>query len=1135
MNMKKNLILFVAAFICALGASAETWKKVTLAQTDWSGKYLIVDEASNLLFKGSMTENTGLTGSSNAAQVTIADGTITTEDASNSFTIAKCGEGWSVQAAGGEYINNTTALNGMSTSDEPTACTIAFAGGYPTITAAGGNKLQSNGSRFRFYANEQQPVSLFKLDEGSVISYDVNVNIFNDIIYITPSNKTVEYTYFILTETDYLTHFEKGRTSASQIFDAEVKLFEDASKIYTGAQELKISELGLAQSNYYICAAAIKGTDNGSWIEYSRLAEATDGHFTTIPFVGCKWQKPASAPESWAGQYLLVLEGTEAAFNGSLSTTTSPRIDGFGNYKAIDMEGKEVITDDKEMAFTIEATEGGYALKNRAGEYLGAYADKNGIQASATPLLIKIAADGTISSEGKLLSLASGKVMFRSTEGENVVLYALTLDAEEQKPDYSQATITLALDEAAKTLTFTPSMENAPYATVMLTEQEYQAHMEQGRSANEIFALETKLLTDDQVRTAPYTLDLTTLAKGHYYFYAATVSGIDYGTFTQYNRLGEVSACDYNTEFTGCKWEKATATFDWNGKYMLVAEEAGVAFNGELSGDANTGALCSANNFITLSLNGTSFKTATKAAAFTIAPTMGGNTVQSASGYYIGSKTALNGITASESPITLNINSQGVVRDASCELTLSYKDGKFSFRNAEALEGAEVVSLYALTLDAEEQEEGKDIPADAHINISIKGQTATLAPSHEQMNYAYYVFTASEIAAKAEKGLATAEAVFDAEIKLLEAASVLSGTQSIDLSTYAAGDYYIVAAGVEAGEDNGSFVSYQRVGQAKQASFSTMPLEGCKWEKVEDLTSLNAGKYLLVAEKAQLALNGALSGDANTGALTSTGNTTAIELKNGAIITANKSFAFDLAEIEGGYSLQSASGYYISGKDGMNGITASESAQLNTVTATGLVMSCGFTLSLANGKIMYRSDDAIESAQGEPVVLYALTQDAEKEDPIVENPTVEITFIDGQLTFTPSADEFEYAFIARSATEHQYDLDNEFDDDDVFEIQSSLIEQSHKGTFSIDANTISKAGGYYYIIAAAVAGEDMGTWTLYSRAGKATGLGIYITVAEGIATVSVDGQSLTTFNLQGQRTMKLEKGINIVGGKKVMK
>lgn len=1135
MNMKKILLFVIAAFVCALGTSAETWKKVTEAQTDWSGKYLIVDEASNLLFKGNMTANTGLTGSSNAMQVTITDGTITTEDASYCFNIAKCGEGWSVQAASGEYINNSSSLSTMDASTTASACTIAFAGGNPTITSIGGNKLQSSGTRFRFYNNEQKAISLYKLDEGSVVSYDVTVNVFDDMIYVTPSNKTVKYTYFILTEAEYLTHFENGRKTASQIFDAELKLFDDASKIYTGAQELKISALDLKQDNYYICAAAIKGTDNGSFIEYSRYDgfEATDGHFTNIPFVGCKWQKPATAPASWAGQYLLVLEDTEAAFNGSLSTTTSPRIDGFGNYKAIDMEGKEVITETKEMAFTIEAIEGGYALKNRAGEYLGAYADKNGIQASTTPLLIQIAADGTITSEGKALSLASGKVMFRSTEGENVVLYALTLDAEEQKPDYSQATIALNLDEAAKKLTFTPSMEDAPYAYVMLTEAEYQAHLEKGRSTNDIFAAESGLLTDDQVRTAPYTLDLSTLQKGHYYFFAATVSGIDFGTFTQYNRLGEASTCDYNTEFTGCKWEKTTGTFDWKGHYMLVAENAGVAFNGALSGDANTGALCSANNYTSVSLNSASLKTETKAASFIIESTKGGFTVKSASDWYIASKTALNGIEASESPVTLNINSQGVIRDAACQYTLSYKDGKFAFRNAEALEGAEVVTLYALTLDAEEPEE-EGIPADAHVNISIKGQTATLTPSYE-MGYAYYTFTAAEIEAKAEKGMTTAEAIFDAEVKLLEATDIKTGTTTIDLSKFAANDYYIVAAGVEEGEDNGSFISYVRAGQAKQASFSTMPLEGCKWEKVEDLTSLNAGKYLLVAEKAQLALNGALSGDANTGALTTTGNTTAVELKNGAIITENKSFAFELTEIEGGYALQSASGYYIGGKDGMNGITASESAQLNTVTATGLVMSCGFTLSLANGKIMYRSDDAIESAQGEPVVLYALTQDAEKEDPIVENPTVEITFIDGQLTFTPSSEEFEYAFVARSATEHQYDLDNEFDDDDVFEIQSSLIEQSYKGTLSIDANTISKAGGYYYIIAAAVTGEDMGTWTLYSRAGKATGLGIYITVAEGIATISRDGKTIATFNLQGQRTVKLQKGINIVGGKKVIR
>ena len=55
--MKKFYLIILFAFLASFGSyitAAETWTKVTSAPDDWSGDYLIVYEAGNVAFDGSL-------------------------------------------------------------------------------------------------------------------------------------------------------------------------------------------------------------------------------------------------------------------------------------------------------------------------------------------------------------------------------------------------------------------------------------------------------------------------------------------------------------------------------------------------------------------------------------------------------------------------------------------------------------------------------------------------------------------------------------------------------------------------------------------------------------------------------------------------------------------------------------------------------------------------------------------------------------------------------------------------------------------------------------------------------------------------------------------------------------------------
>ena len=144
----------------------QTYTKVTAAPKDWSGTYLIVSEGDSLIMDGSRT-NLDVEG--NKVDVTITEGKITGDYAKYAFTIAPMEGGYSVQSASGKYISGTSGKNKLNSNASPALNTISFADGKVKIvsntTTLQYNNAATNGTRFRYYKSEnQQPISLYKLE-----------------------------------------------------------------------------------------------------------------------------------------------------------------------------------------------------------------------------------------------------------------------------------------------------------------------------------------------------------------------------------------------------------------------------------------------------------------------------------------------------------------------------------------------------------------------------------------------------------------------------------------------------------------------------------------------------------------------------------------------------------------------------------------------------------------------------------------------------------------------------------------------------------------------------------------------------------------------------------------------------------
>lgn len=121
------------------------------------------------------------------------------------------------------------------------------------------------------------------------------------------------------------------------------------------------------------------------------------------------WVKVTEAPSDWSGEYLIVYEEEEVAFDGSLSS-----LDAAGNTIAVSIS-KGVIASSPTVdasAFTIaKTTEGKYTVKSSSGYYIGTVSSSNGLASSQT------------TSYEHTLSMSGSNVAMRSDKGSNYLRF----------------------------------------------------------------------------------------------------------------------------------------------------------------------------------------------------------------------------------------------------------------------------------------------------------------------------------------------------------------------------------------------------------------------------------------------------------------------------------------------------------------------------------------------------------------------------------------------------------------------------------------------------------------------------------------------------------------------------------------
>ena len=174
------------AIVLAIGAFAYTPKtiasaaegsyvKVTEAPSDWSGEYLIVYEAGNVAFNGSLST---LDANNNNVAVTITENMIAGNPDTKAIavTITQSGTSYTIKTASGYYIGATANSNSLN-SNESTQYTnsITFNNGDVDIKGSGGAYLRFNSSsstmRFRYYKSSsytnQKAIQLYKWTENN--------------------------------------------------------------------------------------------------------------------------------------------------------------------------------------------------------------------------------------------------------------------------------------------------------------------------------------------------------------------------------------------------------------------------------------------------------------------------------------------------------------------------------------------------------------------------------------------------------------------------------------------------------------------------------------------------------------------------------------------------------------------------------------------------------------------------------------------------------------------------------------------------------------------------------------------------------------------------------------------------------
>ena len=130
--------------------------------------------------------------------------------------------------------------------------------------------------------------------------------------------------------------------------------------------------------------------------------------YETIPTV--TYRKVESTLDDFSGNYLLVYETGNVAFDGSLTT-----LDAVGNTISVDITN-EVIELEEGHGFAIEAITGGYTVKSDSGYYIGQTSNANGMASNTSTTYTNTITYSD--SDGALLASSSAVLRYNSASNQ---------------------------------------------------------------------------------------------------------------------------------------------------------------------------------------------------------------------------------------------------------------------------------------------------------------------------------------------------------------------------------------------------------------------------------------------------------------------------------------------------------------------------------------------------------------------------------------------------------------------------------------------------------------------------------------------------------------------------------------------
>lgn len=170
--MKKHFFLLPMLMFC-LNLSAETYTRIGIKQTDWSGDYIAVYEMSDT--KGYVFTLNDVSG--NYQEVTLSNGKITANLNDYHITVAKEGYAYSLRTSLG-YMGGEAGKNKIVYSAGPKTCEITYSAGATLVTTGSGTLAllyNPQDPRFRFYYDSskkwdgKERIQLYKLGDFEVV------------------------------------------------------------------------------------------------------------------------------------------------------------------------------------------------------------------------------------------------------------------------------------------------------------------------------------------------------------------------------------------------------------------------------------------------------------------------------------------------------------------------------------------------------------------------------------------------------------------------------------------------------------------------------------------------------------------------------------------------------------------------------------------------------------------------------------------------------------------------------------------------------------------------------------------------------------------------------------------------------